>query len=486
MISPASVAVANIVPKRLSANWLAIPAMVLLFGAAGLLQAITLSSLSSIENADIWWHLRTGTWVLQNHTLPHTGLFSQSADLSWTAPSWGYEVLLACAYKLFGLAAIAGLAVCFKVALGVATFVLAGGLRGRFWSAMVLSGVVQYVLGSVQPGPGYFSILLFGVELALLFNVHRNEQLQRLYWLPVVFLVWANLDTQFVYGVALLLIFALGTVFSGGAQFDKVSRPQFAGAVAISLFASLITPHYYKPYAVFFQSVTSAANAYFPEFHAMSFHRPEDYVLLLLTMAAFLCLGMRRSHDLLQIALLIACAALSFHSQRDAWLVALAAIAIMGDSEVTTIDKQTMKNCFVVGVVALAVSLVIVAKTAGKEALLARVSRTYPVAAGDYIRKHRLSQPFFNAAEWGGFLTWYLPEYPVAIDGRRNLYSDDFLIQYAKVMNADVPYVTFPALADARTILLPKSSLMGQALATLPQLRVAYSDSVAVVLVRRD
>lgn len=124
----------------------------------------------------------------------------------------------------------------------------------------------------------------------------------------------------------------------------------------------------------------------------------------------------------------------------------------------------------------------------GHEALIARAAQTYPVAACDYVREHRredqLPQPLFNPHEWGGFLIWYLPEYPVAIDGRADLYSDDFVIQYSKVMNADVPYQTYPAMANAGTLLLQRNSLMGEALSTVPAFRVEYRDDVAVVLTR--
>jgi hypothetical protein len=119
-----------------------------------------------------------------------------------------------------------------------------------------------------------------------------------------------------------------------------------------------------------------------------------------------------------------------------------------------------------------------------REALLAKVGSAYPVGACDFIRAQHLPQPIFNAYEWGGFLTWYLPEYPVAIDGRNDLYGDDVIIQYSKVMNADLPYKADPALADAQTILLRRDSLMGQALRTVPEFKVAYSDQVAVVLVK--
>ena len=72
------------------------------------------------------------------------------------------------------------------------------------------------------------------------------------------------------------------------------------------------------------------------------------------------------------------------------------------------------------------------------------------MAAAEYIRAHQLPEPLFNSFPWGGFLTWYLPEYPVAIDGRTDLYGADFNIQYAKVMNAEAHYSTFPPLNQGR------------------------------------
>ena len=79
-------------------------AMAALFGCAAVVEATQLSSLSAIANADIWWHLRAGLWIAQNHAVPHAGIFSQSASLPWSDSSWAYDLILAAAYKFFGFA----------------------------------------------------------------------------------------------------------------------------------------------------------------------------------------------------------------------------------------------------------------------------------------------------------------------------------------------------------------------------------------------
>src|SRR5215469_11840446 len=164
-------------------------AMGLLFVSAALLEVFRLSSLSALTNADIWWHLSSGLWILQHRALPQSGLFSQSISLPWIASSWAYDLLLAVTYNLVGLRAIPLLLIFLRAGLALVTFLLAGGLRGKFWLAVALSVIVQYILDAMPPGPGYFSTLLFGFELLLLLEARRTGSYRPLLWLPLLFLL---------------------------------------------------------------------------------------------------------------------------------------------------------------------------------------------------------------------------------------------------------------------------------------------------------
>src|SRR5271169_4231641 len=178
--------------------------LTLLFSVSAVYEAVHLSSLF---NGDIWWHLRTGLWILQNHQIPHTGLFSQYSEFPWNASSWGYEVLLAAAYKLFGLHAIPILQMGFKVALAMVTFLLARAARAGFWTAVFLSAIAQNALPGLPPVPSTLSVLFFGIELILLMKARRSGSASSLFWLPPLFVVWVNLHLQFVAGLALLGLF---------------------------------------------------------------------------------------------------------------------------------------------------------------------------------------------------------------------------------------------------------------------------------------
>ena len=468
-----------------NAAFLRVPALLLLFASAAVLESIRLTSLTNIANADVWWHLRTGLWIFQNHGLPHSGIDSQSSQTSWIAGSWAYDLALALGYKLLGLRSLPAMMMCFKVSLAVLTFVLAEGLRGRFWLAMVLSASAQYVLGGVPLSDTACSVLFFGLTLFLLFEFRRSRNPRVLFWLPLLFLLWANSSPQFVYGIALLLLCLAASLIERREHCRDLRTVALIGGLALA--ASLVTPHFYRPYLVFFGDFTSSANRYFPDYKAMSFHQPQDYLLLLLTMGAFLSLGIRRSRDLFQILLLIGAAILSFHAQRDTWIVTLSSLAILGSADVALPQQESRTRRAVLASVALAVLAAIAAFGIGvprsRDTLLAKVGTTYPVEAVNYLRQHGAAQPLFNAYEWGGFLMWYQPEIPVAIDGRHNLYNDDFYIQYARMMNAEIPYTAYPAMANARTILLPRTSIMAEALSSLPAFKVAYRDDVSVLLI---
>jgi hypothetical protein len=456
------------------------------------------TSFTGLTNGDFWWHLSTGLGILQNHALPHSGWFSQSAALPWMASSWLYDVVVAVGFRGLDLRFLLLLSVAAKFALAVAVFVLAGGTRGRFWTAILLSAIAQYVLGQMPPLPALCSVVALAIELALLFDFRRSGQIRQLYYLPLLFLLWANLDPLFVYGILALLLFTAvcvaersGVAWLASAQSDAPITT-IAAITGISLIATFVTPYGWSGWSVFWARATSAANAYFPDFQSLRFRTPQDYVLMLLAMAAFLALGIRRSRDWFAIGLLVLATMAAFHAQRDTWLLVLAAVAVIANADTEeALSRERQATSFrpratflvATGVGALALLAFVAALMPGRDALLAKIGEHYPVAAADYIRANHLPTPLFNPYPWGGFLTWYL-QYPVAIDGRTELYGPDFNVQYAKVMNFDAHYSTFAPLSGAGTILLDKSSPMGKALPSAHGFKTVYSDNVAVVLIR--
>jgi hypothetical protein len=473
-----------------------------LFSASTVYEAAHISALSS---NDVWWHLRTGLWTLQNHSIPRTGLFSQYPNLPWNDSSWGYEALLATAYKLLGLRALPILLMGFKAALAVVTFRLARAGRANFWTAIFLSAVAQYVIPWLQPLPYAFSILFFAVELQLLVHSRQTGTAKNLFWLPVLFVFWANLHIQFVAGLILLGVFVIALLLEKVLRKLRVSRLserilpldlRQAGIVSVlSLLGTFVNPYTVHLLPAAFKVLYSpVAFDHFTEMSAMSFRRPQEFVLMLLVMTAFLALGRRRSLELFELMTLVAGTLVAFRIERDGWLVVLPAIAVLSgglqfgrtESELPRSGGFAWERAWAAGLT-VAVVVIAAACVPGSNVLMKKISDYFPVKACDYILANRLRQPLFNAYSWGGFLTWYLPQYPVAVDSRIELYGDDILGSYFNVVGGKQLLESDPMVAHAGTLLLERQSAMAKALTNLPALsaryRLAYSDGLASVFV---
>jgi hypothetical protein len=76
-----------------------------------------------------------------------------------------------------------------------------------------------------------------------------------------------------------------------------------------------------------------------------------------------------------------------------------------------------------------------------------------------------------------------MPQYPVSIDGRNDLYGDAFDVVAFKSLQGD--YADDPYLNEAGVVLLPKSTPLAAMLTVDTKFEVVYQDQLAVVLVRR-
>jgi len=483
-------------------------ALVLLLTVAAVYES---SRLTVFMNGNIWWHLRAGLWMLQEHAFPRRGLFSQYGDRPWLACDWGFDVLTAAACKLLGLRALPALLMLFKVAFAAMTFLLARGRTGGFWCAILLSAAAQYVITDLPLLPSVLSILFFGIELLLLLQSRRRNDLGPLYWLPALFLLWANLDEQFLNGLLLLGVF-LGA--EAAESFLHISGPsptpasthslgRIAPIAGVSLVATLLTPYSFQPSPLhFYQNALQTAYGKlmfknFAEMQSMSFRSPQNFVLMLLVMAAFFALGRRRSRDLFKLGAMGIFAMLAFRIQRDVWCAALPALAVIADAvtagqhepESQKTGQRWRWEERTAAMLVVVVFLVAVIRIPTGKVLMDQASRAFPVKACDFIRTNQLPTPLFNAYSFGGFVIWYLPEYPVAIDGRLTLYGNEITERYFDVTAGNKRLETEPTFVNARTFLLEANSGLAKAMTTLPalraQFRVAYQDDLAVVLVRQ-
>ncbi len=137
---------------------------------------------------------------------------------------------------------------------------------------------------------------------------------------------------------------------------------------------------------------------------------------------------------------------------------------------------------------AVTVCLVLIANAVdfNERGLDRAISAGYPVNAINFLRRNPVPGPLYNNLNWGGFLMWYMPDYPVAIDGRNDLYGDELDMIFYNSESAQDSYKTDPYLDHCGVVLLDSTLPLAKVLTIDPRFDLVYHDDIATVFARRN
>jgi hypothetical protein len=454
-----------------------------------------------VNDPDIWWHLRVGEWIVENQTVPFQDYFSAYGyGKPWIAYSWLFEVLMYAVHGRFGLTGIVYFTVIMAIIITLAVHQLLRLARLPVIAEVTLTALVLAAMKPLMsPRPWLFTILFFAIELILISRAREEGKARLLWFLPLIFILWANLHIQFIYGLAILVLLLIeGLVVTGfGWYGHRIARNTFSpvlliSVTAASLVATLISPSHvwiYKPVWEYVGRTGAFQNI--SELHPMFFRSPEDWIVLSLTLAAVFALGWQRKWSPFPILLLLLGVFFGFRARRDIWFLVIAASTIVAEhlrhrwhgSSVALSRGQIVT----VGVlVALALYSIGIQRQIDEPNLQSVVANEYPVAAVAFLRKAKLPGPLFNTLDWGGFLIWTLPELPVVIDGRTNLHGDQRLETLLGVWQGQPGWDANPELRSAGLIVADHVRPLTWLLRRDSRYRIVYEDRTAVVFVPAD
>jgi hypothetical protein len=479
-----------------------------------LLQLLTLAALLTalggycfslkycVLDLDLYWHLGVGNWILQHHSVPRTGILSQTAaNRPWVAYSWGYEVLLSLVYKWFGLLGIGVFGVLLTLAVATCVYWMLHRLSGRFWVASSLAVVTCWAfLFLLMPRPVFFSMVLFMVTLTLILEAQRSGRVRTLYWLPLVFALWANIHIQFIYGLFLVGLFVGANLLQRLTEKlnvvpDFLLPPtlpvkELVAIFAACLLATCVGPYSFHLYQVIFEySHAKLPYSMIQELQPLNFRYSAHYAQLLLAAAGFFAVGYQKKIDPFKLALLAIASVVAFRTMRDSWFICIPAAACIADFPAEQADRdraETPLECAGVAATVVVLLLLLSRNTDfDTRGLDAAISSQFPVSAANFLRQNPPPGPLYNDLDWGGFLIWYMPNYPVAIDGRNDLYGDQLDSRFYNSQEGEKSYISDPYLNEAGVVLLRKNLPLAGLLMTDPRFRVVYEDRIAAVFVRQ-
>jgi len=213
--------------------------------AAALLLVFAVASLTEAD-PDLWGHVRFGADVLRTHELPSIDPYSFTQDRPWINHEWLSELQMGLAWTL---GATTGLVV-LKGALVLAALVVVWLALRRTDFGIRLIMAALFVLGAGRAfktlRPQLWSILCF----AILCRVLAEPSPRGRRWLPVLFLIWANVHGGWLVGLGVLGVWTIVSL----AVRPREAQSWLPACVLCAL-ATLMTPYGWRLWLFLWETV---------------------------------------------------------------------------------------------------------------------------------------------------------------------------------------------------------------------------------------
>lgn len=491
--SSASIPTAGSPPAKLPSARLVGWAQALVLVALVSAPALICLKIATVEDPDVWWHLRNGEWILQHWAVPWTDPYSSlGAGKPWAAYSWLFEVLVFQLFQRLGLVGLVVYTTAMVALITAALYRLIQRLQADFSLTVLMTFVAASILYRLDtPRSWLFTILFFTLELDLLMQARKTGKIRGLLWLPVLFALWANVHIQFMYGLVVLAMALAESILA--LQWTsiqaRIRAGRLCGVFVACVLATMANPYGWSLYRVVFDlaAQTGAMNKV-TELAAMQFRGISDWCVLIFALAAAGVLARASRFVFFESLLLVFAIYISFHSQRDMWVVVIAACAILAQELKGDKKNQSHVKALSVPFIAAGTALVLLTgfrmMHVDNAGLSTKLAEALPVRAVEVVKERGWGGPLYNDYGWGGYLIWAL-RMPVSMDGRQNIYGDQEIFRSDDTWNGRPDWASDPNLQKAGLVIGPVKASLTQLLRMDPRFELGYEDKLAAVFIAR-
>lgn len=493
-----------------------------------------------LTNFDIWWHLRAGKYIFENHHIPSQDIFSYTAaGRPWIDLHWLFQVFSFSIYEVLG---VNGLIIMRVIVLLFAfVFLFQIGYRKSNFVISVLFFILGVVAASSRflTRPEIFTLLFVAIYLFIL-HKYKYENKNYIWILPILQVLWVNIHGLFILGIGMVFAYLFGEAVSWKARLPFVQNNEFTirgkryyKLLLVALFmivACLINPYGLKgalfPF-VLFTRIGTSTNIYAQsiiEFQRPFSVHPVPYtifyykIILALSVITFL-VNIKRT-QLSRILIYTAFLYLSLLARRNIAIFVFAALPIMVTNvnealssvklgkrsklkllPATDFRSSRLQSAFrrwTAIALILFMGWSIWNITSNKFYLKMRVPASwgfgvnelfYPRRACDFVEENGISGPMFNNLGAGGYLIWRLyPARKVFIDGRLEVYNAKHYALYQRTLSNEKLWKQVVNRYDINCVilshLLPRSNDMIRRLSSDKNWKLVYYDEVTAIFLR--
>lgn len=387
-----------------------------------LIVLVSLAAVTPAQN-DTFWHLRSGQQMWETGAPLVTEPFSHT---SYGAPLhnhwWLSQLIFFWVYSAGGpflLTLVVG-------ACAVGAIVGSWRLTKGPWELRM--GLLAWLAIATAPEwalrPQVFSLVLLVVATHL---VARD----RLAWLPLVCIVWANLHALVIFGVALS-----GAVLLDALVWSRTQLKQSALIAAACVAAPVVSPIGLNYWPQVLATVSVSRELQIQEYQMplnaedVLFWAAVGVLLVVAAMQRHRLARLPRSDRIMLIAALVLAVAGAMAARNVAFFAVVAAPVL---SRLWPVPERTSMQGRVRPFGMAATGMCLLAATVGSVAVFlqwrdeGRRLGWQPMSAAAIEAVRRCPDPIFNRLEDGGFLMWTLPDRRVFVDSRMEAYPPEVL-----------------------------------------------------------
>ncbi len=500
------------------------------FGATLVTILLVTTFLLNIKADDIWWHLKTGQYILNMLSLPQENIFSfTSPHHEWLPHEWLSEVVFYWLYHHLGALGL----IAFGIAANTVACALVYKLTVRYSRSPYVSSLITLLAGLMMMGNFSLRPYLFG-NIFFVATLHAMEEPSaggrlRPVLVFLLFAGWANFHGSFIIGLALILLYFAATLSSrwldGRATLRSAKSYLFDFGVA--LVACVVTPNHVFGLIfplIYIQKAFSSNVNYLTnisEWQPAGLSTPlGQMITFYLLFCGFALAGSRRSPRPIHIGLLVAFATFAYGSIRNIPLLGIAATPVLArhlppalgrawraitsrtrllklseqlHDRSISLDRRSRGLLLPSVAAALLAFVFILPPTfpAGYTAL-SGISRLSDLSPGFHPGKlmDKLAEKdgdvrVFNYFNWGGAFIWRLyPRIKVFIDQRNDCYPMQVFKDYFAVHRLERDWREVLERWKIDAVAYPRHARLTEALRTENGWRVVYDGDDGVLFDR--
>lgn len=476
-----------------------------------------------LNDGDTGWHLAAGEYILRTLSVPHADTYSfTAAGKGWVSHEWFSEVIFALLNRVGGLNGV----VVFTAAVIALTFWLMYRLMLKRGAGPLPAAIFTIVAVSASAGSMLARPHILSYPLTLGFfwvlDDYQKSERDRLWLLPLITALWANLHAAFFLGLVFVFLYASGNLvlYSIGGR-DGLGHLSKAGrlflTLAICIVVSLVNPHGTAIFS-FLSSLLGRENMVgnILEWASPNFHDARAFELMLLGVLVILAAPGRKP-DIFEGGVMLVLAHLALSSVRFIPLFALIAGVVAASrlrvnpkwicsgnpdgmfaktrtrierisANMVWMESRLRGHAIAIAAVAAAGLIAINGGKAGGVGLMDYKfsSGEFPVDALEYAARNGINGRIFNEYSWGGYIIYKGGRnYKVFIDGRIEPYGPKMMKEYLTVSKARFGCMDILDKYKVDWVMFGSGSQLCRLLEAKGW-KKAYSDSTAEILLRQD